>query len=340
MSISLTPIRPVRMRSERRPTRRRVLSLPLAAATLAVAGGSAAQQAWPRRPVTFVVPYGPGASNDTFTRALAEILSKRFGQPFVVENRAGAGGFTGSNAVAQAAPDGYTFLEAPNSIVGFKPLMKVNLDPLTSLTPVALLARSPIAMVVPSGLPVKTVREFIDYAKARPDQLFYGHAGVGTTQQQHAEMFKRVTGLKIKNVNYKSSADAQADLVAGRLQLMFITIASTVGQIQSGQLRLLAYTDKNYPPGSLPAPTLAELGVPDMEKAQSWWAIFAPPRLPPEILKAANAAINEAIMDPSFTALLARSGASPAPASPDELISVIKQEVADIAELMKTITIE
>ena len=322
-----------------RPSRRAVLKL-AAAGIVAPAIGAHAQTAWPTRAVTLVVPYGPGASNDIFTRAIAEILSKRFGQPFVVENRAGAGGFTGSNSVAQAAPDGYTFLEVPNSVVGFKPLMKVDLDPLVHLTPVALLARSPIAMVVPSGLPVKTVQEFIDYAKARPDQLFYGHAGVGTTQQQHAEMFKKATGLKIKNVNYKSSADAQTDLVAGRLQVMFITIASTLGQIQSGQLRLLGYTDNNYPPGSLPAPTLAEVGVPGMEKAQSWWAIFAPPKLPPDLLAAANAAINDAVKDPSFVALLARSGATPAFGPPADLVTTIKQEMADVAELMKVITIE
>ena len=168
----------------------------------------------------------------------------------MVENRAGAGGFTGSNAVAQSAPDGYTFLEAPNSIASFSLIMKVKLDPLVDLMPVALLARSPIAMVINAALPAKTVQEFIDYARARPDQMFYGHAGIGTTQHQHAEMFKRLTGLKMKNVNYKSSAEAQTDLVAGRLQLMFVTVASTLGQIQSGQLRLLAYTDSNYPPGA------------------------------------------------------------------------------------------
>ena len=272
-----------------RPSRRDLLAMSAAALTGAE---SAFAQAWPSRPVTMVVPYGPGASNDIFTRALSQILSRRLGQPFVVENRAGAGGFTGSNAVAQSAPDGYTFLEAPNSIASFSLIMKVKLDPLTDLTPVALLARSPIGMVINAALPAKTVKEFIDYAKGR--QTFYGHAGIGTTQHQHAEMFKRATGLTMKNVNYKSSAEAQTDLVAGRLQLMFVTVASTIGQIQSGQLRLLAYTDKNYPPGGLEAPTMAEAGVPRMEKAQSWWGIFAPPRLPAEIRDRMNAAINEA----------------------------------------------
>ena len=200
----------------------------------------------------------------------------------MVENRAGAGGFTGSNAGRKAAPDGYTFLEMPNSIASFSLIMKVKLDPLTDLTPVALLARSPTAMVVNASLPVKTVEGVHRLRQGPPDQVFYGHAGIGTTQQQHAEMFKRATGLKMKNVNYKSSAEAQTDLVAGRLQLMFVTVASTLGQIQGGQLRLLAYTDKNYPPGGPTAPTMAEAGVPGMEKAQSWWGIFAPPRLPAE----------------------------------------------------------
>jgi tripartite-type tricarboxylate transporter receptor subunit TctC len=319
-----------------RPSRRDLL---LATAGLAASASPAFAQAWPSRPVTMVVPYGPGASNDIFTRALSAILSKRLGQPFVVENRAGAGGFTGSNAVAQSAPDGYTFLEAPNSIASFSLIMKVKLDPLVDLAPVALLARSPIAMVINASVPAKTVKEFIDYARSRQDQMFYGHAGIGTTQHQHAEMFKRLTGLKMKNVNYKSSAEAQTDLVAGRLQLMFVTVASTLGQIQAGQLRLLAYTDKNYSVGSPPAPTLAEVGLPGMEKAQSWWGIFAPPRLPAEIRDKMNAAINAAIQEPEFVDLLARSTATPAPATPAEFAETIRQEVALVQDFIKTVGI-
>ena len=225
-----------------------------AVAGLALAAGlgwalPALAEDWPTRAVTLVVPYGPGASNDTFTRAVAEIMSKKLGQPFVVENRAGAGGFTGATSVAAADPDGYTFLEIPNAIVAYKPLMKVDVDPLEMLQPVGLLARAPSAMVVPSGLAVNTVAEFIDYAKAHPDETFYGAAGIGTTQHQHAELFNKNAGTAVKMVNYKSSADAQTDLVAGRLQMMFVTVASTLGQIEGGQLKLLAYTDDNYPAG-------------------------------------------------------------------------------------------
>ncbi len=306
-------------------------------AALAATGltGFAQAEDWPTRPVTLVVPYGPGASNDTFTRALADILTKKLGQPFVVENRPGAGGFTGANSVSQAAPDGYTWLEIPNGIVGFKPVMKVDMDPLVDVTPVGLLARSPTAMVIPADLPVNNVQEFIEYAKKNPDTTFYGHAGVGTTQHQHTELFNTMTGLHIKDVNYKSSADAQTDLVAGRLQLMITTVASTLGQIEGGQLKLLAYSDDNYPPGSPKAPTMAEAGVKGMESAQIWWGVFGPKGLPDDLKMKMNQAINDALKDPAFVALVAKSGATPAPVTPDEFAEAIKEEQVKVADFVK-----
>jgi tripartite-type tricarboxylate transporter receptor subunit TctC len=314
--------------------RRRTLLAGLAAAALPLLAGAgpSAAQSWPARPVTLVVPYAPGASNDTFTRAIADILSRRFGQPFVVDNRPGAGGFTGASTVVRAAADGYTFLEMPNSIAGFKPIMNVDLDPLKNLTPIAVFARAPTALVVPASLPVKTVAEFVDYAKANPAATFYGFAGIGTTQQQHMEQFKALTGLKIKGVNYKSSADAQTDLLAGRLHAMIVTVASTLGQIQGGQLRLLAYTDSNYPPESPKAPTMAELGIKGMEKAQIWWGLFGPAGMAPELVGSVNAAVNEALKDPGFVALLAKSGATPAPVTPEAFVAMIKEENAIVAE--------
>jgi tripartite-type tricarboxylate transporter receptor subunit TctC len=313
-------------------SRRAVLALGIVGPFLAGMAVPAAAQPWPSRPVTMMVPYAPGASNDTFTRAVSEILSQKLGQPFVVENRPGAGGFTGTNAVSRGAPDGYTFVEMPNSIVGFKPFMGVDLDPLKSLTPVAALARAPTALVVPSSLPVKSVEEFIEHAKAHPTQTFYGYAGVGTTQHQHMELFKSVTGLQIRGVNYKSSADAQTDLLAGRLHAMFVTVASTLGQIEGGQLRLLAYTDSNFPPDAPKATTMAELGIKGMEKAQIWWGLFAPPGLPDNILRAMNAAVNESLKEPSFVALLAKSGATPSPVTPEGFVEMIRQEVALVEE--------
>lgn len=306
------------------------LRLPLIALAAGLSGAlvTTAQgaEAWPERPVTLVVPYGPGASNDTFTRALADILSDKLGQPFVVENRAGAGGFTGSKSVADADPDGYTFLEVPNSVVGFEPLMKVDLNPQTDLKPVGLLARAPTAMVVPASLGVDTVAEFIEHARQNPDSTFYGAAGIGTTQQQHAELFNKATGLKLLPVNYKSSADAQTDLIAGRLQVMFVTVASTLGQIQSGQLKLLAYADDNYPATAPDAPTLADEGVEGMDIAQIFWSVWAPADTPDAIVMQMNAAINEALTDENYAALMAKSGATPAPSTPQDLTAVIVGE--------------
>jgi tripartite-type tricarboxylate transporter receptor subunit TctC len=294
-----------------------------------------AAETWPSRPVTLVVPYGPGASNDLFTRALGESLSKRLGQPFIVDNRPGAGGFTGASTVVRAAPDGYTLLEMPNSIVGFKPLTNIDLDPLVNLTPVATLASSPTALVVPSTLPVNTVAEFIAHAKANPTKTFYGFAGTGTTQHQHMELFNNVTGLRIKGVNYKSSADAQTDLLAGRLQAMIVTVASTLGQIQSGQLRLLAYTDSNYPDGAPKAPTLADLGIEGMKKAQIWWGVFAPPGMPAPLVATINDAINQTVGEPGFIALLAKSGATPTAVKPEQFVEMIRAEAALVGEFAK-----
>ncbi|CAH1651684.1 Bug family tripartite tricarboxylate transporter substrate binding protein [Chelatococcus asaccharovorans] len=300
-----------------------------------VPSGAAFAQAWPSRPVTLVVPYAPGASNDTFTRALGDALSKRFGQPFVVDNRPGAGGVTGVNTVARAAPDGYTLVEMPNSILGFKPIMKVDIDPLKNLTPLGAMASAPTALVVPAALPVNSVDEFIAYARANPDKTFYGYAGIGTTQHQHMELFNKITGLKIKGVNYKSSSDAQTDLLAGRLQAMIVTIASTLGQIEGKELRLLAYTDDNYPPGAPKAPTMAEVGVKGMEKAQIWWGIFGPPGMPADLVATINAAINQSLTDPSVVALLAKSGATPMPGTSEQFVAMIKDEAVLVDEFVK-----
>ena len=316
-----------------RTTRRLLVAMLIAGVAVAVRPGLARADDWPSRPVTLVVPYGPGASNDTFTRALAAVLTKHFGQSFVVINRPGAGGFIGSQSVAKAAPDGYTLLEMPSSIAGFKPIMKVDLDPLKDLAPIALMARSPDAMVINAGLPAKTVKEFVDYARARPDEVFYGMAGIGTSGHQHAEMFNAATGLKLKGVNYKSAADAMNDIIGGRLHVMFVTTASSRGAVEAGQLRLLAYADGNLPPESLKAPTLAEAGVPNMEKAQTWWAIFAPPGLPTDVRRKMNAAIVAAQKDPDFAALLSRSGATPAPLSVDDTVAVVREEVAKVEKL-------
>ncbi|GGA65651.1 hypothetical protein GCM10011385_19370 [Nitratireductor aestuarii] len=308
-------------------------ALASAATLLPVSLGHAAD--WPSRPVTMVVPFGPGASNDIFTRQLSEVLSRDLGQPFVVENKPGAGGFTGSLAVSQATPDGYRFLELPNSVVAFGPIMGVQLDPLTDLTPIAILATSPGAMVVPADLPVNSVKEFIEYANNRSEDTFVGYVGVGATQHQMAEKFKTLTGVKLKSINYQSAAEGQTDLVAGRLQVLFSTIAGVLGQIQAGKLKVLAYTNDSYAPGSPPAPTMAEQGVEGMEGSQVWWGVFGPKGMPQDITDQMNAAINKALDDPAMVTVLTNAGAVPVKGSPADFVKAIKDEAEIVQEFVK-----
>lgn len=324
------------------PTRRDVIAgMAAGAATLTIGSQAFGQAAdYPNRPVTFVVPYGPGASNDTFTRMLAQILQKKFNQPVVVENRPGTSGFNGSYAVATSPPDGYRFLESPNSIASFKPVMRVDLDPVTQLQAVACLARSPLALLVPASLPVKNVKELIEYAKKNPETCFYGSTGNGSSQHLNTSLFNKITGTNFKKVDYKSSADAQTDLVAGRVQMMIVTVASTLGQINSGQLRLLAYTNDSAPADAPKAPLLSAEGVPGMEAIQSWWGIFAPKGLPQPILTKMNAAINEAIKEPECVSLFAKSSAVPAPMSPEQFAEVVRKEVEVVEGIIKAANIK
>ena len=218
----------------------------LAGAAL-LSGAVHAQQAWPSRPVTLVVPYGPGASNDTFTRALAQIFSKKFDQPFVVENRPGAGGFTGATQVAKATPDGSIFLESPNSIATFQEVLKLGIDPPTDLVPVSVFARSPIGMLVPSGLPVVNVKEFIDYAKEIPTAhssvtpAWHGAApACGDVQRQRRPEDEGRQLQELCRCSDRSRRRPPAgDVRDRRLDL---------GQINSGQLKLLGYTNENSSP--------------------------------------------------------------------------------------------
>jgi tripartite-type tricarboxylate transporter receptor subunit TctC len=305
------------------------------AAAVAAAGGARAQATWPTRAVRMVVPFAPGASNDTFTRALADLLPARFNQPFVVENRAGAGGWTGTSFVQAAAPDGYTLLENSSGIASMGLIMKLPFDAAKDLTPIAMMARSPDAVLVHAALPVKSVREFVDYCKANPDKVFYGTAGVGGTNHLHAELFNMRAGVKMKHVPYRGLAQALTDLAAGRVQVCFGTIASAAGLIKSGEVRLLAYGAAGRPADAPEAPTVEESGVANYE-AKVWWGIFGPPGLPADIRNRMNEATNAALKEASFARLFGTSGASAAPMSPDEFAKEVRREIDDVKEIVES----
>jgi tripartite-type tricarboxylate transporter receptor subunit TctC len=300
---------------------------------------AAMAQDWPARALTIVVPFGPGASNDTFTRAIANVLTQSLGKPVVVENRPGAGGFPGVLTVSQGQADGYTFLESPNTIASYGAVQGLDFDAMTDIVPVAMIARSPMSMAIPTTIPPATLEEFITYAKERPGQLFYGTVGQGSLASLLTEQFVHAAGLEMTRVEYKSAGDAILDLVAGRIHVFFNTASSMVGQVDGGQLRIVGYTGPNTSDTTPAAPTFAEAGL-DGVTGDAWWGIFAAVGTPPEIVTKMNAAINAALVDPTLGAFLKAAGATVSPMSPDEFTQVIAGEIEMLTRVIDELDIE
>ncbi len=306
-----------------------------AAVLVAQAATPAMAQDWPSKPVTLVVPYGPGGSNDVLTRAAAASLSEQFGQPFVVENIAGAGGLIGANHVKEKGGDGYTFLQGGNGLAALKPIMQTDFDLTTDMVTVAYFAQSPDAMVIPASLPVTTVAEFIDYAKQNEGSMYYGFVGQGGSGQLDAELFKKQTGIEMEGVSYKSAAEALTDVAAGRLHAMFSSVPTTLGLIEGGQLRLLAYTNDSAAEGAPDAPSMEQAGVSGMGGSSIWWAFFAPADLPQDILTKMNEAVHTALKDARMVELMRSNGATPLYLSPSESTAKVADEVEQIAAIAK-----
>ena len=217
----------------------------LALVILAPAEAASAQAPdYPSRPVTFVVPFAPGGVTSLFARLLGQRLEQRLGKPFVVENRPGGGGVTGSGRVAQAAPDGHTIMMASSTVLAINVTLRKNLpyDPRKDLTPIALLARVPFVLVVNPALPVHSVADLVKLAKEKPGQISFGTPGPGTFHHINAEMFKRIFGLDLVHVPYKGSAPALNDVVGGHIQMMFSDVSPALALIESGKLRPLGVT--------------------------------------------------------------------------------------------------
>lgn len=319
-----------------RPSRRDLVALAVVLGSATVlAPGIAAAQDYPTRPITLIVPYAPGASNDLFSRAVAEPMGKVLGQPVVVDNRAGAGGFVGASFVSRSEPDGYMLLQHQVGIASTGPGQKVDFDASRDLTPIGMIARSPSAFLVPASLGVNTLQEFIDYAKANPETTFYATTGIGTTAQIHNELFNKIAGITTKPVVYTSAAHGTTDLIAGRVQLQLVTVASAMGPIEAGQLKVLAYTGPGALPDSPKAPTAAEAGVTGFESL-IWWGLWGPPNMPADIVNKLNSALNEALKDPAVIAVLNKSGATPAPTTPEEFGKVVSDEIATVSDLIRS----
>lgn len=307
------------------------------AALAFVASLPAGAQGYPNAPITLVVPFAPGGTTDIVGRIVAEALGKKMGQAVVIENRGGAGGNLGAAAVAQAKPDGYTLLMGYNGTNAINPSLykKLSWDPVKSFEPLTMVARVNNAVVVHPALPVKTLPELVAYAKARPGEINYGSAGAGSIFHLAGEMLEQQAGVKMTHVPYKGAAPALTDLMGGQVQVMFTTIPTALQHIRAGKLRAIAVTGPARSPLFPDLPTAREAGSPGMV-VDSWFALFAPRGLTPEVRTRLLAAMQEMLTDPATVRKLEEQGALPLPSSPGDLAKVLAADLASWKSVIAT----
>jgi tripartite-type tricarboxylate transporter receptor subunit TctC len=310
-------------------TRRRfALGAPLLAAAtppLAPALAQTAAAEWPSRPVRFILPYPPGGPTDIMGRVVAQALTRDLPQPIVVENRAGAAGAIGTEAVARAAPDGTTFLVNASAHVIVPHMVRVPYDALGDFAPVTNIASVPLMLVVTPGLPVRSVAELIAHAKANPGKLSFASSSNGGAPHLAGELFKLMAGVDMAHVPYRGSGQAVPDLIAGNVQVMFDSMPSSAGAVREGRLRALAVTTVDRQSAFPDLPTVAEAGVPGYEIA-TWYGIWAPARTPPEIVARLHAAVAKAMRGEDAKERMAALGAQPVADAPEDFARFVRAE--------------
>ena len=306
---------------------------PLLAALVAVAAlwaspsTALAQQDYPNKPVKWIVPYPPAGTTDVLARIVAQWLTEKMGQPFVVENRPGAGNNLGTEAVIKSPPDGYTMLLVnPANGINATLYKNLNFNFIRDIAPVAGIVRTPNVMEVTNSLPVKTVKEFIDYCKANPGKINMASSGNGTSVHLSGELFKFMTGCDMVHVPYKGAGPALVDLIGGQVHVLFDNLPSSIGHIRGGRLRALGVTSEGREPSLPGVPTVGET-VPGYE-ATAWFGIGMPKGTPREIINKVNAEVNRALADPKMRERLAELGGKPIAGTPEDFGRVIAAETA------------
>jgi tripartite-type tricarboxylate transporter receptor subunit TctC len=314
--------------------RRTFLHLAAAAAALPVASGIVLAQTYPTRPVRLMVPFGPAGATDITARLIGQWLSERLGQQFVVENRSGAGGNVGTEAVVRAAPDGYTLgLFGTPSAINATLYDKLNFNFVRDIAPIAPIVRFPYIMVVNPSVPAKTLPEFIAYAKANPGKINMASPGIGSVPHVNGELFKVMTGTNLVHVPYRSAAAVMTDLLSGQVQLYFGTTASSLEYVRTGKLRALAVTIERRLDALPDIPAVAEF-VPGYE-ASGWFGVGAPSNTPVEIIDKLNKEIDAGVADPKMKARLVDLGGIALTGSPSDFGKLIVEETEKWGKVVK-----
>ena len=295
---------------------------------------------YPNKSITLIVPFPPGGATDALSRIVAQKLSSNLGQSVIVENHPGAGGTIGAALAMRAVPDGYTLLFTTSSTHSVAPSFpkKLPYDSVTDFTPIGGVAVSPAILTVTKTLPIKTVKDLVLYAKAHPGQLNYASSGVGTVIQLNAEAVKAQAGIDMTHVPYKGSALAMPDLVSGKVHVLFDSIVSSLQPVKDGKMTALAVGGSKRSSQLPDVPTVAEagkdLGLGQFEST-TWFGLYGPKNLPPEVVAKINAALNKAIDSPDVIDRFAQLGSDPIPGTPEKFAAMVAKERARWTALIK-----
>jgi tripartite-type tricarboxylate transporter receptor subunit TctC len=303
------------------------LMLALAAVTATITSAQA-QDAWPTKPIRLIAPFPPASTADVIGRVLGQKMQQRLGQPVVVDNRVGASGNIGADAIAKAAPDGYTIgiVTSSTHAVAVSLSSKLPYDPLKDFTPISMLANSPYVLVLYPGVPAKDIKELVALAKSKPGALNYGSAGPASLAHLAGALFATLSDIQLTHVPYKSSAQSAVDLISGRLEMQFATIAPTLANIRANQLRALAVTGRKRSDALPDLPTMDEAGVKGYE-ATLWFALVAPAGLPPAIAAKLNRETLDILNSPEMKEALSQQGLVPDASPPDALATQIRGDI-------------
>jgi tripartite-type tricarboxylate transporter receptor subunit TctC len=310
-------------------------------ALLVLAAVPASAQQYPSRPVTIVVPFAAGGGSDLLARLVAQKLEEKFGKPFIIENRPGAGTTLAAMQAVRSTPDGYTLMQATSTTMAINVTMskKMPYEPLKDLIPVALLSSSPFFLVVKSDSPVKTVADLIALAKSKPNGLNYGSGGPGSMHHLSTELLQSMAGIEMTHVPYKATPPAMNDLLAGHIQVLFGDTTSVLPMIQQGTVRGIAVTTAKRSPAAPDIPAVAET-LPGYESA-SWQMLVAPGATPPEVIALLNREVHTIFSNPAVIAELERRGIGPAlTGTPDEVRDFVQKEIVRWGDVVRRAGLE